>query len=545
MTMYNSYGFNVNMSNEMYNLANSGPMNNSGHKYSQLLDVLGGACGTSSTTEQTAMHSETPMDQELNHYGYRRSSLYGPLPTTSPSAALYNDVNSSLDTHLLHLLSSLGQTQQPHQPDSTSYAQDACDLLQDKCLSKNVEHSFSGVSLNDRLQQHQHNPSQQQFTQQPLYQQQQNHPSQQSNYDAAYGSESSAAIAAAKRFSLLATTQNHSRRASLGVSLEDIEKILNMDTQSNPDVDPTPIKSNRSSYANFASKTGASAHLPYSPSIGSNCESLARTLSMHLLDLSNYGKSNANEERGNASFAGASSSVDPENQYRPNSMTDANLHLLKLFSKQQKASTAHCNDFNPKKLQQPDHSESSSMVYNNSTPEVQTSLSSSTGQPLTTNYQPQQREKSRSPQINPLDTESPFYSATFAQEYKGALESLVQKMNQSSQSRKGFEEVKRQLNQMNKMQDLHDSSSKNLPPYSSSTTFTMPSTSKNTCNISYADIKAKRRCTKSVKKTTSSFSNRSKSNHPVNKKKQYTKFTNQHRRSLSLKCFTPETIFGC
>merc|ERR1712113_1295377 len=100
------------------------------------------------------------------------------------------------------------------------------------------------------------------------------------------------------------------------------------------------------------------------------------------------------------------------------------------------------------------------------------------------------------------------------------LNSLMRRMDQSSKSRQGFEEVKRQLNQI-KMNQL-DLCSAGVDPLNISQG--QP--------ISYADIKATRR------RTTKISSKKSK----LTKKTQHNKY--QHRRSLSLKFCTPEMIFG-
>ncbi len=45
--------------------------------------------------------------------------------------------------------------------------------------------------------------------------------------------------------------------------------------------------------------------------------------------------------------------------------------------------------------------------------------------------------------INPLDSKSPYFNPTFAEEYRGKLRYLVDLMEQTSETRKGFEEAKR------------------------------------------------------------------------------------------------------
>ena len=461
--MCNSFGLNSNVHSATTN--NSSSINYDFQRHGdtltqQLYDSLSQGQMSSTLDHSSSSNSALAAEAMTAYSSYRRASLYGPITSQN---TMYNDANSSLDAHLVQLLTSLGQTSS-----GENFAHDGRNLCQQDKLYSNAGQSL--FDSNDPL----------------LYTKANFNPSAP---DTTFASGSSNMKISARPFSMLASSA--SRRSSIGVSADDIERILNIDSN---------VCSKRSSIdlSRFKSCESLSRQL-----------SLTQTLSKHLLDLCNNDTAKVNEERSNATFNFS------DNQYKRNSMVDANSYLSSLFSN---------GNENPGRMVKSDsHSSIASRLNNQSyntefsqtyscnfTSEVESSLSS------TQHY----REPKESSKLNPLDTESPFYSDSFAKEYKLLLNSLVRKMDQSSRSRKGFEEVKRQLNQI-KMNQL-DLCSTGVYPLNISQG--QP--------ISYADIKATRR----------RISKKSSKKSKLMKKVQHNKY--QHRRSLSLKFCTPEMIFG-
>lgn len=455
----------------------------------QLYDALSNGQMSSSLDHSSSSDAALTAEAMSAYSSYRRASLYGPITSQND---MYNDANSTLDAHLLKLLTSLGQTSSSGE----NFVHDGLNRCQQDKLYSNA-----GRSLYDG-----NDPS--------LYTKANFNPSTASTNTTPASSNMTSTIASARRLSMLASST--SRRSSIGVSVDDIERILNIDTKCINNHTSTSY-CNDSCYSKYGNTPITSNVCSKKSSIDlsrlHSCESLSRklslpqTLSKHLLDLCNNDTAKVNEERSNATFNYS------DNHYKRNSMVDTNSHLLNLFNN---------GNENARGMVKPDsHSSISSRLnqssnnglsqtYSNFTPEIETSLSS------TYHYQ-QPKAPSK---INPLDNQSPFYSDRFAKEYKHLFNSLVRRMDQSSKSRIGFEEVKRQLNQ-NKMNQINLSS-----------TGVDPLNASQGQPISYADIKATRR------RTTKKPCNKSK----LLKKKQYNK--HQHRRSLSLKFCTPEMIFG-
>jgi len=118
--------------------------------------------------------------------------------------------------------------------------------------------------------------------------------------------------------------------------------------------------------------------------------------------------------------------------------------------------------------------------------------------------------------INPLDSKSPFYSHTFAQQYERYLKSLLGHMEQSSQSRHGYQDAKKHISKVRDelSQIAHfDSVGPKIQKQGSSKS--IPTKSRN-----------------SFMKKNSYRNNDVNSNY------------DRQRRSLSLTFVTPEMIFG-
>ncbi len=487
------------------------------------------------------------------------SSSYSSATTTSEATKLcgsnssssgFDDMHSSLDNHILQLLASLGHTQKGSSSSPNSAHTNENDNF-NLGSSNYVHHIDFGHHNNQTI-----NPAP------PL-----NHyvppsettlPSSASNL-----STSAAAIATARRYSLLAAsgTNCYTRRTSLGISIEDIEKVLNIDTgtadtsttnnldqssssnHNNNDVldcnDRTPNTSNVRANVRrgLSSGWGTSSNFTRFES----CESLSKlnlskTLSMHFMDLSNISDTQnaskaTNEERGNASFNCSGQ------QNKGNGMSDANLLLMNLFNSEQNTRPAPQVSLSSSDMQHLARNSYRHISSKGSSRRLFKASSSPFSSSIMQQYhQPSDQATSTKkihPKEDPFDTQSPFYSASFAQAYQQSLESLLQKMDQSSKSRKGFEEVKRQLHQVErKSQTCHQQLQQHqLHSLSHPDSDYVSNVNNHQSHpFSYADIKATRR--RSSKKT----------NKEVIKKKQYKKHT--HRRSLSLKCCTPEMIFG-
>lgn len=385
------------------------------------------------------------------------------------------------------------------------------------------------------------------------------------------------------------TTQNKqshsccgSRRLSLGISIEDIETILDIDT-TNGGSGSSRCNSRRSS-------------LSYSIQKPRSCENLScfttKTLSMHLMELSNISSSSPyysppiHQEKSNATF----------NQCKTTSsgMNDANVLLMNLFNTSNNKKN-HTQDvdrtpvMNNKRnfILRPDDSTVPSSSFPSSNSHWRESTSSSTSssntlsqeenlftpdyeyssystfkqrQHLPTTSPPPETtsHESQKANINPLDEKSPFYSESFANEYKNSLHTLLRKMARSSQSRLGFEEVKRQLNSY-ELKQLEQKVQQNDPFRSFSYALQQQQQHTNynsnwdnlTSNVHSNRLHVETNCQNSYYNNRENHSisyaaikaTRRRSSKKVEKKKQQRKFT--HRRSLSLKggC-TPEMIFG-